>query len=81
MQTLRPAIDSEQNRMLDFARLWAPHGGGPSEDIMVRFGLTSTEFFTRLQSLLEHDEQTELLTPGTRALVLACCRRRLWVEA
>jgi hypothetical protein len=48
MQTLRPAIDSEQNRMLDFARLWAPHGGGPSEDIMVRFGLTSTEFFTRL---------------------------------
>lgn len=67
--------------MLDFARYWAPYGGGPAEDIMVQFGLTSTQFFTRLQLLLEPGTLPASFDADTRDELLAGCRRRLWLEA
>nr|WP_271209274.1 DUF3263 domain-containing protein [Rhodococcus wratislaviensis]GLK33777.1 hypothetical protein GCM10017611_06200 [Rhodococcus wratislaviensis] len=40
--------------LLDFARRWAPYGGGSVEDIFVTFGWSATKFFERLEDLVTH---------------------------
>ncbi|OZE26827.1 DUF3263 domain-containing protein [Rhodococcus sp. 05-2254-6] len=39
--------------ILDFALKWLPWGGGSDEDIMVGFGLSAVQFYSRLQAFLD----------------------------
>lgn len=40
--------DIEAERLIGFARMWAPFGGAPEEDVLVNFGLTTRRFIDRL---------------------------------
>jgi hypothetical protein len=45
-------VESDQI-ILDHAIRWRHWGGAEAEDIMVEFGLTSVQFYSRLQALLD----------------------------
>jgi hypothetical protein len=62
--------------MLEFACSWRRFGGGPDEDIMVRFGLTPPEYFRRLESIVKAGHHN--LDEQTATELLKVCRRRLW---
>lgn len=42
----------DEQGMIDFALLWRQWGGGPAEEIFLKFGVVSSEYFRRLESLL-----------------------------
>ena len=70
--------DSTTHLMLAFACSWRRFGGGPDEDIMVRFGVTAPEFFRRLEGILRSGHHN--LDEQTAAELLKVCRRRLWMH-
>lgn len=45
-------LSSDDIRILEFARRWYPYGGGEAEDIMVDFGVSASEFYSRVEYLL-----------------------------
>lgn len=63
--------------MLEFAVRWHPYGGGEAGDILVEFGLSGRDFFTRLSTLLSTRSLAAGLDPDTLAALRATCRRRL----
>jgi hypothetical protein len=67
----------ERERILSFATIWLPYGGGPAEDIWVKFGLTVDAYYRRLGSILTDSEHPCGLDPGTVAALLELCRRRI----
>jgi hypothetical protein len=67
----------EDDRMVNFALRWLPYGGGPAEDIIVEFGLSSREFFTRLDAVLRGPACPSRLDSNAVAALLEVCRRRL----
>lgn len=70
--------DSTTHLMVAFAASWRRFGGGPDEDIMVRFGLTAPEFFGRLERILRTGHHK--LDEQTAGELLKVCRRRLWMH-
>ncbi|WP_179274797.1 MULTISPECIES: DUF3263 domain-containing protein [unclassified Rhodococcus (in: high G+C Gram-positive bacteria)] len=46
-------LSVEELRMLELARRWAPFGGADTTDIYVEFGLSRTQFYDRIQQILE----------------------------
>ncbi|MFE5708200.1 hypothetical protein [Rhodococcus koreensis] len=40
--------DTEANRLIEFATMWAPFGGATEEEILVQFGMTARRFIERL---------------------------------
>ena len=70
--------DSTPHLMIAFAVSWRRFGGGPDEDIMVRFGLTAPEFFVRLERMLRTGQHG--LDEHTADELLRVCRRRLWMH-
>ncbi|REE73109.1 hypothetical protein C8E05_2510 [Rhodococcus wratislaviensis] len=42
----------EAERILQFARVWAPFGGAPDEEVFVRFGISRTLFPERLWQVI-----------------------------
>lgn len=40
--------DTEAERLIEFASMWAPYGGVPEEEVLVRFGMTTHQFIERL---------------------------------
>ncbi len=69
----------ETKRMIDFATRWMPYGGGPAEDILVGFGISPTEYFTRLAAVLREPDTESTLDRDTMSALLEVCRRRLWL--
>jgi hypothetical protein len=59
----------DRSRMLGFAQRWNAYGGGDVEDIMVEFGISETEYFTRLQHILA--DAPELVDEPTRHAINA----------
>nr|WP_081437572.1 hypothetical protein [Rhodococcus jostii] len=60
-QRKRKYPDTEAERLIEFAGMWAPYGGAPEEEILVHFGMTTHRFIERLwqviaQSNCGHDE-------------------------
>ncbi|RYE43130.1 MAG: hypothetical protein EOP24_29640 [Hyphomicrobiales bacterium] len=43
---------SEQEELIRFARIWAPYGGPPPEEVFVRFGITAKSFAERIRHML-----------------------------
>ena len=58
--------------MIEFALLWRQWGGGPSEEILIKFGLVSSQYFERLESLLLRIN----LAPETSEELLRICQHR-----
>lgn len=54
----RPAVrtanimDDQEQAIIDFALTWQPFGGPGSEELMVTFGLTSSQFRARVCAIL-----------------------------
>lgn len=69
----------EAARMIDFATRWMPYGGGPAEDIVVGFGISPAQFFTRLQELLQGPNRPIELDRVATGALLQICKRRLWL--
>ncbi|SEB47548.1 hypothetical protein SAMN04490220_1937 [Rhodococcus jostii] len=44
--------DTEAERLIEFASMWAPFGGAPEEEILVRFGMTTHRFVERLWQVI-----------------------------
>ncbi|OAK53854.1 hypothetical protein A3K89_21880 [Rhodococcoides kyotonense] len=63
--------------MVDFALRWLPYGGGHAEDIIVGFGLSPREFFTRLDAALRGPACPPHLDPRAVAALLEVSSRRL----
>ncbi|WP_188545186.1 DUF3263 domain-containing protein [Rhodococcoides trifolii] len=64
--------------LLDFGQRWYPFGGGAAESIFVEFGLSSSEFFGRLRTLLT-GPSSRGMDPAVVADMLTVCRKRLWL--
>ncbi|MBA4024995.1 MAG: hypothetical protein C0482_21775 [Gordonia sp.] len=69
-------LTAEAVRMLDFARRWAPFGGGDAEDIFTSFGISSQRFFLRVQQLLA-EHPSAVPNPAARSRLAAVCADRL----
>lgn len=48
-------MQSVDDAVLAFARVWAPYGGPSSEDIFVEFGISRASFYRRVESRLKSD--------------------------
>ncbi|OLT35054.1 hypothetical protein BJF84_15900 [Rhodococcus sp. CUA-806] len=70
----------EDERMVDFVVRWLPYGGGPAEDIVVGFGISPREFFTRLDVLLRGPACPQHLDRATVAALLTICSRRSRID-
>ena len=44
----RKHSDTEADRLIEFASMWAPFGGATEEEILVNFGMTTRRFIERL---------------------------------
>ncbi|MHA4854773.1 hypothetical protein L1080_035430 [Rhodococcus sp. MSC1_016] len=44
--------DSEAERLIEFASIWAPFGGATEEEIFVHFGMTMRRFIERLRQVI-----------------------------
>ena len=44
--------DTEAERLIEFASMWAPYGGPDEEEILVRFGMSRLRFIERLWQVL-----------------------------
>ncbi|QIX52636.1 DUF3263 domain-containing protein [Rhodococcus sp. DMU1] len=64
-----------ENEMLAFATKWRHWGGGPDEDIFVRFGITSQQFFHRLREILTAGPRFGLEPQLVRTLLDICDSR------
>jgi len=40
--------NTEAERLIEFASMWAPYGGVPEEEVLVHFGMTTHQFIERL---------------------------------
>jgi hypothetical protein len=73
-----PSSLADDAALIDFGQRWYPFGGGAAESIFVEFGLSSGEFFGRLQKLLKGPTQNGM-DPAVVADMLTVCRKRLWL--
>lgn len=70
--------DQNYNYMVTFARKRRHRGGGSGEDILVEFGLSQSEYFRQLQSLLRQRIGAAAELPeDLREELTAICRQRL----
>jgi len=55
------------------------HGGGGQDEILLRFGLSEREFFSRATILLEEKIGTGQYSSAAINAMQRVCRARLWV--
>ncbi|MDT2006075.1 hypothetical protein FXW78_17725 [Rhodococcus opacus] len=51
--------DTEVERLIEFAIMWAPFGGATEEEILVRFGMTTRRFIERLWQVIPESNCTQ----------------------
>ncbi|MDV6271213.1 hypothetical protein [Rhodococcus globerulus] len=70
--------DQNYNYMITFAKKWRHWGGGSGEDILMEFGLSQSECFRQLQTLLEQGIGAAADLPeGLREELTIICQQRL----
>ncbi|HEY9313787.1 DUF3263 domain-containing protein [Williamsia sp.] len=72
------AIDQE---MLEFEERWFRFGGGPSDEIFTRFGMTDRTFFGAMETLMGREYALDQVAPGDVEVMRAVIRRRLWLAS
>ncbi|WP_237340910.1 DUF3263 domain-containing protein [Williamsia soli] len=70
---------SKLDEMLDFESKWYRLGGGPSEEIHDRFGMSDRTFFKELNDLMSDGARFDDIAPDELAGMRAVIRRRLWL--
>ncbi|MBA4021798.1 MAG: hypothetical protein C0482_05495 [Gordonia sp.] len=70
---------SKLDEMVDFEAKWYRLGGGPSDEIHDRFGMSDRTFFTELNDLMSDGAQFGEIAPEELAVMRAVIRRRLWL--
>ncbi|WP_099383126.1 hypothetical protein [Williamsia muralis] len=75
MSVSRLSVD--QLRIVDFAVRWHRYGGGGAEDIFVDFGLSESDYFIRLETLLSARSLATGLDSKTIADMRDVCRQRI----
>nr|WP_271209009.1 hypothetical protein [Rhodococcus wratislaviensis]GLK33446.1 hypothetical protein GCM10017611_02880 [Rhodococcus wratislaviensis] len=50
--------DSDAERLIAFASIWAPFGGARQEEILVHFGMTTPRFIERLWQVIPESNCT-----------------------
>lgn len=70
---------SKLQAMLDFEEKWYRLGGGPSEEIHDRFGMSDRTFFTEMNDLMSDADRIDGIGPDELATMRAVVRRRLWL--
>ncbi|PYE18073.1 uncharacterized protein DUF3263 [Williamsia limnetica] len=70
---------SKLGEMLDFESKWYRLGGGPSEEIHDRFGMSDRDFFTELNDLVSGADLFDDIAPDELAMMRGVIRRRLWL--
>lgn len=73
-----PATSARQQQILDFGTSWFALGGGSSQQIDERFGMSDRDFFTELDRLVADSPPTSL-TKGELRRMRDVIRRRLWM--
>ncbi|MET3953326.1 hypothetical protein ABIE52_000192 [Rhodococcus sp. OAS809] len=66
--------DKESRQMIEFASQWALYGGGSSDDIFVKFGVSSKVFFQRLSWMIESGGTVD---PDERRTLRELCDKRM----
>ncbi|ANS32280.1 hypothetical protein R1CP_38925 (plasmid) [Rhodococcus opacus] len=51
--------DSEAERLIWFASMWAPYGGASEEEILMQFGMTRRRFLERLWQVIPESTCSE----------------------
>lgn len=65
-------MDPFDRQIVQYARLWAPFGGPPQDEILPRFGLTVPQFTSRLGELISALQAAEsTLAAEDRELLVA----------
>jgi len=64
-------MDREDHELLTFAVSWLPYDGPPSDELLVRFGMTRERYLTRLRQTV--DENQHQIHPVTAARLLERC--------
>lgn len=72
----REDTPTEAVHMLDFARRWAPFGGGEPGDIFVEFGLPADTYFRRLRYFLR-EHPMAIMDPSVHQAMSAVCNQRI----
>jgi len=72
----REDTPTEVVHMLDFARRWAPFGGGEPEDIFVEFGLPADTYFERLRNFLRAHPMA-IMDPAVGQAMSTVCNQRI----
>ena len=71
-------MSPEAQELLDFEVRWYPLGGGPSQQIHERFGMSDRDYFIKVNDSLETDPP-ETLSPVAVDKMRGVVRRRLWM--
>ncbi|PXW28767.1 UNVERIFIED_CONTAM: uncharacterized protein DUF3263 [Williamsia faeni] len=71
--------DALKHEMLEFEARWFRLGGGPSHEILSRFGMTDRTFFAEIDALMDERRALDHFTPRDTEVIRAVIRRRLWL--
>jgi hypothetical protein len=70
---------STEEQILEFEARWYRLGGGPSDEIYSRFGMTDRDFFGRVDHLISTGRALDEIAPRDVEVMKAVIRRRLWL--
>jgi hypothetical protein len=68
----------DAQEMLDFEVQWYALGGGPSDQIHERFGMSDRDYFASVNDILQQSPP-EQLSPKSVETMRGVVRRRLWM--
>jgi hypothetical protein len=71
-------IDRADHELLTFAISWLPYGGGPEDEILVNFGMTTQRYLSRLREVV--DRQRHLIHPTVAERLIALCEQSSAVQ-
>lgn len=67
------AIEKSGDALVDFAVMWEPFGGAPSEEVFVEFGVNIGEYKRRLFTRLSNPDRAGLIDPALRTRLIDYC--------
>lgn len=70
-----------EHEMLEFEARWFRLGGGPSHEILSRFGMTDRAFFGEVGALMDERRALDYFSPRDTEVLRAVIRRRLWLAS
>ncbi|MGF0313783.1 hypothetical protein [Rhodococcus sp. IEGM1428] len=60
------ATNKSGDALVDFAAMWEPFGGAPTDEVFVKFGVDMDEYKRRLFTRLTNPDRAGLIDPALR---------------